>query len=162
MGCVERQRPEQKGARTRWHRHENEIVREIGSDYAAKYGFHNGDTPEDYFFKSGRGLSHELVEAISEHKNEPEWMRKFRHTSLDYFIARPLPSWGGDLSEIDFDNMYYYIRPTENQADSWEDLPADIKAPGTSWGSRGPRRSTSRASAPSTSPRSSTTRFRST
>ena len=106
---------------------ENEVVRDIGSDYAAKYGFHNGDTPEDYFFKSGRGLSHELVEMISEHKKEPEWMRKFRHSSLDYFNARPLPTWGGDVSEIDFENMYYYIKPTENQANSWEDLPADIK-----------------------------------
>ena len=80
---------------------EHEIVSEIGSDYAAKYGFHNGDTPEDYFFKSGRGLSHELVEMISEHKNEPDWMRKFRHKSLDYFYARPMPEWGGNLGDID-------------------------------------------------------------
>src|SRR5262252_9659378 len=103
---------------------ETEIVQGIGSDYAAKYGFHS---PEDYFFKSGRGLSHDLVEAISEHKKEPEWMRKFRHTSLDYFLARPLPTWGGDLSGIDFDNIYYYIKPTEKQANSWDDLPAEIK-----------------------------------
>ena len=54
-------------------------------------------------------------------------MRKFRHQSLDYFLARPLPTWGGDVSGIDFDNIYYYIRPTEKQAESWEDLPADIK-----------------------------------
>jgi len=54
-------------------------------------------------------------------------MRKFRHKSLDYFLARPLPTWGGNLGEIDFDNIYYYIRPTEKQAQSWEDLPADIK-----------------------------------
>ncbi len=54
-------------------------------------------------------------------------MRKFRHDSLDYFNARPLYGWGGDVSGIDFDNMYYYIKPTENQVDSWEDLPADIK-----------------------------------
>ena len=54
-------------------------------------------------------------------------MRKFRHSSLDYFLARPLPTWGGDVSGIDFENIYYYIRPTEKQADSWEDLPADIK-----------------------------------
>ena len=54
-------------------------------------------------------------------------MRKFRHQALDYFLARPLPTWGGDLSGIDFDNIYYYIKPTEKQADSWEDLPADIK-----------------------------------
>ena len=106
---------------------ENEIVQGIGSDYATKYGFHNSDEAKDYFFKSGRGLSHELVEAIAEHKNEPDWMRKFRHKSLDYFLARPLPTWGGDVSGIDFDNIYYYIKPTEKQAESWEDLPADIK-----------------------------------
>ena len=103
---------------------ETEIVQGIGSDYEVKYGF---SVPEDYFFKSGRGLSHELVDAISSHKDEPDWMRKFRHESLDYFYARPMPTWGGDLSGIDFDNIYYYIRPTEKQANSWEDLPADIK-----------------------------------
>src|SRR5215472_7299061 len=103
---------------------ETEIVQGIGSDYAIKYGF---SVPEDYFFKSGRGLDHELIDAISSHKDEPDWMRKFRHKSLDYFLARPLPMWGGDLTEIDFDNIYYYIKPTEKQADSWEDLPADIK-----------------------------------
>ena len=106
---------------------ENEVVREIGSDYAEKYGFHNSDNADNYFFKSGRGLSHELVEAISEHKNEPAWMRKFRHDSLDYFLARELPTWGGDVSGIDFENIFYYIKPTEKQANSWEDLPADIK-----------------------------------
>ena len=108
---------------------ENEIVQEIGSDYLTKYGFSNPDEAKDYFFKSGRGLSHELVDAISTHKNEPDWMRKFRHKSLDYFLARPMPTWGGmpSLHEIDFDNIFYYIKPTENQAESWEDLPADIK-----------------------------------
>jgi Fe-S cluster assembly protein SufB len=64
---------------------------------------------------------------ISEHKNEPEWMRERRLKALEYFRARPLPQWGGNLNEIDFENMYYYIRPTEKQATSWEDLPADIK-----------------------------------
>ncbi len=101
---------------------ETQVVAEIGADY--KYGFHE---TEDYFFKSGRGLSREIVEAISEHKNEPDWMRKFRLKSLDYFMARPLPTWGGDMSGIDFDNIFYYIRPTEKQATSWEDLPPDIK-----------------------------------
>src|SRR6201997_1507296 len=103
---------------------ETEIVQGIGSDYAIKYGF---SVTEDYFFKSGRGLSHELVDAISSHKNEPDWMRKFRHRSLDYFYARPIPQWGGNLNDIDFENIFYYIKPTEKQADSWEDLPADIK-----------------------------------
>jgi Fe-S cluster assembly protein SufB len=104
---------------------ETQVVAEIGSDY--KYGFHSPDAAEDYFFKSGRGLSPELVAAISEHKNEPDWMRKYRLKSLEYFMARPLPSWGGDVTGIDFDNIFYYIRPTEKQAKSWEDLPSDIK-----------------------------------
>jgi Fe-S cluster assembly protein SufB len=106
---------------------ENEIVQEIGANYADRYGFHTSDTDRDYFFKSGRGLSHDLVDEISRHKGEPEWMRAFRHTSLDYFLGRPLPNWGGDLTGIDFDNIYYYIKPTEKQANSWEELPADIK-----------------------------------
>src|SRR3954462_8092350 len=100
---------------------ETEVVAEVGNDY--KYGFHE---KEAHFFKSGRRLSHELVAAISEHKNEPEWMRKFRLRSLDYFLARPLPKWGGNVAEIDFENIFYYIRPTEKQAKSWEDLPPDI------------------------------------
>src|SRR6266545_1623418 len=89
---------------------ETQVVAGIGNDY-----------------KSGRGLSKEVVEAISAHKDEPEWMRKFRLKSLEYFEKRPLPRWGGDMSGIDFDNIFYYIRPTEKQAESWEDLPADIK-----------------------------------
>jgi Fe-S cluster assembly protein SufB len=101
---------------------ETEIVAGIGNDY--KYGFRD---EENYVFKSGRGLSREVVEAISDHKDEPEWMRKFRLKSLEYFQARPLPTWGGDLTQIDFDNIYYYIKPTEKQAQSWEDLPPDIK-----------------------------------
>jgi Fe-S cluster assembly protein SufB len=101
---------------------ETQVVAELGNDY--KYGFHD---PEEYFFKSGRGLNPEVVAMISEHKNEPEWMRERRLKALEYFRARPLPQWGGNLNEIDFENMYYYIRPTEKQATSWEDLPADIK-----------------------------------
>jgi Fe-S cluster assembly protein SufB len=103
---------------------ETEIVQGIGSDYEIKYGFH---ADENYFFKSGRGLSHELVDAISSHKDEPAWMRKFRHQSLDYFLARPMPTWGPDLSGIDFENIFYYIRPTESQASSWDDLPTEIR-----------------------------------
>src|SRR5213596_1730504 len=104
---------------------ETEVVKQIREEY--RYGFSNPDEAEAYFYKSGRGISHEVVEAIAEHKQEPEWMRKFRHKSLDYFLARPLPQWGGNLNDIDFENIYYYIKPTEKQAESWEDLPADIK-----------------------------------
>ena len=134
---------------------ENELVKEIRSEY--KYGFSNPDEAKDYFFKSGRGLSHEVVEAIAEHKNEPDWMRKFRHKSLDYFYARPMPTWGGAVNEIDFENIYYYIKPTEKQVDKWEDLPAEILDTWDKTASRRRRRSTSRASVRSTSPRSSTT-----
>src|SRR5918992_303874 len=101
---------------------ETQVVAEIGSDY--KYGFHD---PEDYFFKAEPGLSREIVAAISEHKNEPQWMRDYRLRSLEYFYARPLPTWGGNVAEIDFDSIHYYIRPTEKQAKTWEDLPPDIK-----------------------------------
>ncbi len=101
---------------------ETQVVADLGNDY--KYGFHD---PEEYFFKSGRGLNPEVVAMISEHKSEPSWMRERRLKALEYFRARPLPQWGGNLNEIDFENMYYYIRPTEKQATSWEDLPADIK-----------------------------------
>jgi Fe-S cluster assembly protein SufB len=101
---------------------ETQVVAEIGNEY--RYGFHD---PENYFFKSQRGLTKEVVEAISSHKDEPDWMRKFRLKSLDYFRARPLPQWGGNLNDIDFENIFYYIRPTEKQAKSWEDLPSDIK-----------------------------------
>jgi Fe-S cluster assembly protein SufB len=89
-----------------------------------KYGFRD---EEDYFFKSGRGLSPEIVSKISEMKSEPQWMRDFRLKALDYFYKRPMPSWGADLSEIDFDNIYYYIRPSETQGKSWDDVPAYIK-----------------------------------
>ncbi len=103
---------------------ENDVVKGIRSEY--QYGFSNPDEAKDYFFKSGRGISHEVVEAIAEHKNEPEWMRAFRHKALDYFFARPMPAWGGNVAEIDFENIYYYIKPTEKQVDKWEDLPAEI------------------------------------
>src|ERR671934_56465 len=103
---------------------ETEVVRGIGSDYEVKYGFH---VPEDYFLNPARGLPHGFTAATSSHKDEPAWMRKFRHKSLEYFLARPLPQWGGDLNRIDFENIYYYIRPTEKQASSWDDLPTDIR-----------------------------------
>src|SRR4029450_2659207 len=102
---------------------ETQVVAEIGNEY--RYGFHD---PENYFFKSQKGLSREVVEAISAHKDEPDWMRKFRLKSLEYFEARPLPTWGGNLSEIDFENIYYYTKPVEQQAKSWEDLPSDIRS----------------------------------
>ena len=89
-----------------------------------QYGFSD---KEDYFFKSGRGLSEELVRYISEMKEEPEWMLEFRLKALEYFYARPMPTWGADLSGIDFDNIFYYIRPSEKQGKNWDEVPAYIK-----------------------------------
>ncbi len=99
-------------------------ISDIGNDY--KYGF--SDT-ENYVFKSGRGLTREIVCKISEMKKEPEWMLKFRLRALDIFLKKPMPTWGncGLLNNIDFDNIYYYIKPSQNSEKSWDDVPEGIK-----------------------------------
>ncbi|MFE1168016.1 Fe-S cluster assembly protein SufB [Nocardiopsis sp. NPDC058789] len=74
-----------------------------------------------------RGLNEEVVRDISDKKSEPEWMTKLRLKSLKLFGKKPMPDWGADLSKIDFDNIKYFVRSTEKQATSWEDLPEDIK-----------------------------------
>ncbi|MBB5783947.1 Fe-S cluster assembly protein SufB [Nonomuraea angiospora] len=74
-----------------------------------------------------RGLSEEVVRNISALKNEPEWMLDLRLKGLRLFDRKPLPTWGSDLTGIDFDNIKYFVRSTEKQAASWEELPADIK-----------------------------------
>lgn len=90
-----------------------------------QYGFH--DPTDFYTFKSRKGLDHEIVEQISRMKDEPEWMREFRHKSLDIFFSRPMPNWGGDLDQIDFQNIYYYMKASDKQERSWEDVPDDIR-----------------------------------
>ncbi|MFZ5845416.1 MAG: Fe-S cluster assembly protein SufB [Patescibacteria group bacterium] len=89
-----------------------------------KYGFHK---PERYVFKSKKGLDVQVVEEISWHKKEPEWMRQFRLRSLAFFQRKALPTWGANLSQIRFDDIYYYIKPTAKKATSWEELPREIK-----------------------------------
>src|SRR6266699_3917375 len=74
-----------------------------------------------------RGLSEEVIRDISARKNEPEWMLDLRLKGLKYFGRKPMPAWGADLSGIDFGNIKYFLRATEKQAESWDDLPADIK-----------------------------------
>src|SRR6266513_4208265 len=74
-----------------------------------------------------RGLSEEVVRDISAKKNEPRWMLDLRLKGLRLFGRKPLPGWGADLSGIDFDNIKYFVRSTEKQATSWDELPADIK-----------------------------------
>ncbi len=89
-----------------------------------QYGFHDEVEP---VFKPEKGLSHELIDQISDLKNEPDWMRQFRHEALDIFWSKPMPTWGADLSGIDFDDIYYYLRPTEKQGRTWDDVPEEIK-----------------------------------
>ncbi len=89
-----------------------------------KYGFRD---EEDYAFKGKRGLSAAVVEEISRMKGEPDWMRDFRLRSLKNFERRPVPTWGADLSDIDFDNIFYYVRPTDKQGKTWEEVPEYIK-----------------------------------
>ncbi|SHJ92119.1 Iron-regulated ABC transporter membrane component SufB [Pseudonocardia thermophila] len=74
-----------------------------------------------------RGLSADVVADISALKNEPQWMLEFRLKALEIFERKPMPRWGADLSEIDFDNIKYFVRSTEKQATSWDELPPDIK-----------------------------------
>jgi Fe-S cluster assembly protein SufB len=89
-----------------------------------KYGFHDTEKP---VFKAERGLNHAVIDQISDHKNEPDWMRQFRHAALDMFFAKPMPTWGADLSGIDFDEIFYYLKPSGGSEKSWDDVPEDIK-----------------------------------
>src|SRR5487761_99891 len=97
-------------------------VDQINNEY--KFGFHDENVPA---YKAKRGLSAEGVAQISEMKNEPEWMREFRLRALETFDQKPMPSWGGDLSAIDFQNIFYYVRAADKNAQSWEDVPPYIK-----------------------------------
>ncbi len=89
-----------------------------------KYGWHDADAAGE---KARRGLNEEVVRDISARKDEPEWMLDMRLKGLDLFYKKPMPNWGGELNTIDFENIKYFVRSTEKQATSWEDLPSDIK-----------------------------------
>ncbi len=96
----------------------NEVVGEIN-----KYDFR---TDTKAVFKARKGLDAEIVHQISDMKDEPDWMREFRLQSLEIFESKPTPAWGGDI-EIDFQDIYYYLKPTEAQGKTWEDVPQEIK-----------------------------------
>jgi Fe-S cluster assembly protein SufB len=89
-----------------------------------KYGFSD---PENYVFKSRKGLDEDVIKEISWMKSEPEWMTKFRLHAYRAFTKRPLPQWGGNLNDINFDDIYYYIKPTDQQERSWDDVPDEIR-----------------------------------
>jgi len=99
-----------------------EELHDIGTDY--KYGFKERDIS---VFRTERGLTREVVEQISRIKEEPEWMLETRLKALDIFYSKPMPQWGGDLSELDFDDIVYYVKPSEKQGRTWDEVPEEIK-----------------------------------
>ncbi len=89
-----------------------------------KYGFKD---PDSYVFKSEKGLSRQIVEQISEMKEEPDWMRKFRLKGLEIYESKPVPKWGADLSGLNMDEIYFYVKPSEGEGRTWDEVPEDIK-----------------------------------
>lgn len=100
---------------------ETDFLNEIG-DY--QYGFSD---PESFVFKSRKGLDENVVRQISAYKGEPSWMLQFRLKALKHYLQRPIPTWGADLSDLDLDDIYYYLKPTEGEGKSWDDIPETIK-----------------------------------
>lgn len=89
-----------------------------------KYGFRD---EHKAVFQSGKGLTREIVTEISRMKNEPEWMLEFRLKSLDQFLKMPMPKWGGNMEDLDFNDIQYYVKPSEKQGKTWEEVPTEIK-----------------------------------
>ncbi|SHM93240.1 Fe-S cluster assembly protein SufB [Gracilibacillus kekensis] len=89
-----------------------------------KYGFHDRDVS---IFRTERGLTRAVVEEISRMKEEPEWMLEYRLKALEQFYKKPMPQWGGDLAELDFDEITYYVKPSERSERSWDEVPDEIK-----------------------------------
>src|SRR3990167_5895683 len=80
-----------------------------------------------YVFRSKKGLNQKLVRDLSQRKNEPTWMLEFRLKALEIFLQKPMPNWGADLSGLNHDEIYYYIKPIEQNQNSWEQVPDQIK-----------------------------------
>jgi len=98
----------------------------INADYKEKFGFHDSET--GYAFKAPKGLTRELVQQISEFKNEPQWMLDFRLKAYEHFLSRPQPTWGSPyLADVDYDNIHYFVRASEKSSTTWDDVPEDIK-----------------------------------
>jgi len=99
---------------------------ELGvENYREKWGFSDDDAT--YVLKTEKGLSAGIVDQISRAKNEPEWMREFRQRALRIFERKAMPQWGGDLAGIDFDDIYYYAKPVDEQGRTWDDVPEYIR-----------------------------------
>ena len=99
-----------------------ELKKKLAGGY--RYGFHD---EEKLSFKAPLGLTEEIIRKISEMKREPQWMLERRLQAYKYFLEQPLPKWGPNLSEIDFENIYYYAKPAGGNSRTWDDVPTDIK-----------------------------------
>src|SRR5436190_1843819 len=104
---------------------QNRELAEIKDSYGEKYGFNVPETA--YAFKMRKGLDASVVAEISAMKKEPEWMLDFRLRALETFYKKPMPTWGGDLSTINFDDIYYYVKASAGNETSWDEVPEDIK-----------------------------------
>jgi Fe-S cluster assembly protein SufB len=105
---------------------ENDTVTELGLE-EYKYGFITKEG--GHVFKARPGLDEDIVREISAHKDEPEWMLDFRLKALEVYRSKPMPQWGGDLSNLErvLGEIYYYLRPQEKMERSWDDVPQEIK-----------------------------------
>ena len=102
---------------------ESELVALIGES-DEQYGFSD---PDSYVLKSKEGLDRSVVEQISHSKGEPQWMLDFRLRALEHYEKRPMPNWGPDITGLDLDKIFYYVKPTELSSGSWDDVPDNIK-----------------------------------
>lgn len=100
---------------------EQKMFKEI-TEY--RYGFKD---PDNSVFRTKKGLDEEVVRQISAMKGEPEWMLEFRLKAYKHYKNRSIPTWGADLSKLDLDEIYYYVKPTEAEGKSWDDVPESIK-----------------------------------
>ena len=92
-----------------------------------EYRYDFRDPENTYVFKTQKGLNEAVVRQISEKKEEPEWMLEFRLRALKHFQQRPMPTWGGDLSKLNLDEIYFYTKPSEGEGKNWDDVPETIK-----------------------------------
>ncbi len=101
-----------------------EQLKGIREAYDEQYGFSD---PEVYVFKTRKGLDEEVVAQISEVKGEPQWMRDYRLKALEIYRSKPVPTWGADLSGLREDDIYFFVKPAEREARSWDEVPETIK-----------------------------------
>ncbi len=96
----------------------------VSDDYEAKYGFRDD---RENIFKSRKGLDTEIINQMCDIKDEPDWMREYRLKAYEIYKQKAMIKWGGDLSQLDFDDIYYYVKASDRPERSWDDVPDDIK-----------------------------------